>query len=141
MSEEREKALSRIPKAATPVHRRTDLMQGLEEAFIAFLQSKSGSGESAPVVPVDRRVFLTIPESAEFTGLPVSFLRRLIAEGTIKAFRAGRAWRIPRSELEDLPRKLELRATRTEELPEAEENEFALNKLRRLGLAPPPSEK
>jgi len=138
---DRNKALTRVeppPRddAKLPVVRRAEVMQGLEAAFIAFLQSKSGP--DAIMVPVERRVFLTISESAEFTGLPLSFLRRLIADGTIKAFRAGRAWRIPRAELEALPRKLELRETRIEELPEAEASDLELNKLRRLGLAPTP---
>jgi excisionase family DNA binding protein len=135
MSEDTKKALTRV-EAPLPAVRRAEVMQGLEAAFVAFLQSKSGP--EALVVPVERRVFLTVSESAEFTGLPLSFLRRLIADGTIKAFRAGRAWRIPRAELEALPKKLELRATRTEELPEAEASEMELNKLRRLGLAPMP---
>jgi excisionase family DNA binding protein len=134
MSDEK-KALTRV-EPAVPAVRRAEVMQGLEAAFVAFLQSKSGPGEL--LVPVERRVFLTVAESAEFTGLPLSFLRRLIADGTIKAFRAGRAWRIPRAELEALPRKLELRETRIEELPEAEANDLELNKLRRLGLAPMP---
>jgi excisionase family DNA binding protein len=137
MSKEDSKALINVPRAvAAPRH--ADLMQGLEEAFIAFLQSKSGPG--APMVPIDRRVFLTIAEAAEFTGLPASFLRRLIADSTLKAFRTGRAWRIPRAELEALPQKLELRAHRVEELPESEDREFQFNKLRRLGLAPPRAE-
>lgn len=134
MSDETKKALTRVG-SPLPATRRAEVMQGLEAAFVAFLQSKSG-GDVA-VVPVERRVFLTVSESVDFTGLPLSFLRRLIADGTIKAFRAGRAWRIPRTELEGLPQKLALRETRIDELPEEEARELELKKLRRLGLAPP----
>jgi excisionase family DNA binding protein len=134
MSDDSKKALTRVPNPL-PAPSRNELMQGLEAAFIAFLQSKAG-GEAVPV-PVDRRVFLTLAEAAEFTGLPLSFLRRLIADRTIKAFRAGRGWRIPRTELEGLPERLTKRETRVEELPEADARDLERNKLRRLGLLPP----
>lgn len=108
-----------------------DVLQSLETAFLAFLNSKTNP---IVAVPVERRVFLTVAESAEFTGLPLAYLRRLIAEGTLKAFKAGPTWRIPRTELEALPHKL---TQVKEELNEGQIHDLAANKLRRLGLLPP----
>src|SRR5580692_5747619 len=44
---------------------------GLEAALLAFLQSNTSNSP----VPVERRIFLTMAESADFSGLPVVFLR------------------------------------------------------------------
>ena len=101
----------------------------LERAFLAFLQSKP-----AAVLPIDRRVFLTMAESAEFSGLPAAFLRRLMASGKLKALRTGAGWRISRTELEGLSGTL----TRTPEgLSEHQLRDMELNRQRRQGTAPP----
>lgn len=46
-------------------------------------------------------LFLTIPEAAAVSGLSPTYLRRLIAEGTLKA-RKDRGWKIRRTDLEAL---------------------------------------
>jgi excisionase family DNA binding protein len=71
---------------------------GLEAAFLAFLQSKTPGS----LVPVERRIFLTMAQSAEYSGLPAAYLRRLIVSGKLKALRTGAGWRVPRVELERL---------------------------------------
>jgi excisionase family DNA binding protein len=63
----------------------------LEAALITFLQAKP-----------ERRVFLTMAEAAEFSGLPASFLRQLIATGQLKALKTGAGWRISRAGIERL---------------------------------------
>src|SRR4051812_23732984 len=73
-------------------------VSGLESAFLAFLQSKTPGA----LIPVERRIFLTMAEASEFSGLPVAFLRRLIASGKLKALKTGAGWRISRVEIEGL---------------------------------------
>src|SRR4051812_28054614 len=79
---------------------------GMETAFLSFLQSLVVSASAGQRVPAERRIFLTIAEAAELSGLPVRFLRRLMRDGTLKAIRVGAGWRIPRTELESLGEKL-----------------------------------
>jgi excisionase family DNA binding protein len=113
---------------------------GMEMAFLSFLQSLVASASASQRVPAERRIFLTIAESAELSGLPVRFLRRLMRDGTLKAVRVGAGWRIPRTELESLGEKLAVaQAPDTrQELSEAEQRDLAINKLRRQGLLPIP---
>ncbi len=70
---------------------------GLEAALLTFLQAKT----SGSLVPLERRIFLTMAESADFSGLPAAFLRRLIAYGKLKGLRQGRL-ACPRTEIEKL---------------------------------------
>jgi excisionase family DNA binding protein len=104
-------------------------LSGLEAAFLAFLQSKTAGSP----VPVERRIFLTLAESAELSGLPAVFLRRLIATGKLKALKTGAGWRVPRVELENLSGALTITP---ENLGEAELRDMELNRLRRQGFAP-----
>jgi len=109
---------------------RSAVSKGLEAAFVAFLQSKS-----APVsaVPVERRVFLTVVEAQEFSGLPAVFLRRLIAAGKLRALRTGAGWRVPRVELERLSETLTAPEETALELSEHELRDIELNSRRRRG--------
>ncbi len=52
-------------------------------------------------VPVEKKFYLTLRGAAELSGLPKSYIRRLIGEGTLPALRAG-GYRIRRSDLEQL---------------------------------------
>jgi excisionase family DNA binding protein len=51
-------------------------------------------------IPIDRKLFLTPHEGALFSGLPESYLRRLISTGKLKAMKTGSGWRIQRIALE-----------------------------------------
>ena len=84
------------------------------------------------LVPVDRRIFLTVSESAEFSGLPVAFLRRLIASGKIKALKTGAGWRVSRVALEKLSGTL---TDMPEELAAEGATRHGGNRRRRQGLA------
>jgi excisionase family DNA binding protein len=117
----------------------------LDPAVLTLLQSLVASAvENQTVsnqkVPIERRIFLTMAESSELSGLSAGFLKRLIRDGTLKAIRAGARWRIPRAELESLAEKLTKPPAlpqRKEELSEAEERDLEMNRLRRQGLLPP----
>jgi excisionase family DNA binding protein len=111
-----------------------------EMAFLSFLQSLVILASANQRVSAERRIFLTIAESAELSGLPVRFLRRLMRDGTLKAIRVGAGWRIPRTELESLGEKLAaIQAPDTrQQLSEAEQRDLTINKLRRQGLLPIP---
>ena len=96
----------------------------LEAALLTFLQAKT----PVSVVPLDRRIFLTIGESAEYSGLPVAFLRRLIASGKLKALKTGAGWRISRTAIEGLAGTL---TDAREELTEHQLRDMELNSRRR----------
>jgi excisionase family DNA binding protein len=102
---------------------------GMEAAFLTFLQSKAASSG----VPVERRLFLTLAESAEFSGLPATLLRELIACGKLKALKTGAGWRVPRVEIEKLPTTL---AEAPEQLEEHALRDIEENRRRRQGTAP-----
>lgn len=122
-------ALARVERAEVVPVRSGGAPSGLEAAFLAFLQSKTPSSG----VPVERRLFLTMAEAAEFSGLPVAFLRRLIASGKLKALKTGAGWRVARLELEKASENL---ADTPEDLTEHELRDLELNRLRRQGTNP-----
>jgi excisionase family DNA binding protein len=70
-------------------------------------------------------------EAAEFSGLPVAFLRRLIASGKLKALKTGAGWRVARLELE---RASETLADTPEDMGEHELRDMEANRLRRQGI-------
>ena len=121
-------ALSRIVEPNLTPARSGHAPSGLEAAFLAFLQSKTPSS----LVPVERRIFLTMAESAEYSGLPVAFLRRLIASGKLMALRTGAGWRVSRVELERSSGTL---MNTPEDLAEHELRDMEVNRRRRQGNA------
>jgi excisionase family DNA binding protein len=123
-------ALARIVEPSLVPARSGVAPGALEAALVAFLQSKTPGS----LVPVERRIFLTMSESAEFSGLPVAFLRRLIASGKLKALKTGAGWRISRVELEKASEGL---TDTPEDLSEHELRDLELNRLRRQGTAKP----
>lgn len=110
---------------------------GLEAAFLALLQSRAAAPAVSAVLPIDRRIFLTMTEAAEFSGLPSVFLRRLITSGKIKALKTGAGWRIARIELEKLAGTL---TEMPEDLTEHQLRDMEINRLRRQGIALPPGD-
>jgi excisionase family DNA binding protein len=127
MREVPEKSVARLVEPILPALRPAGTLSGLEGAFLAFLQSKT----STSTVPVERRIFLTIPEAAQFSGLPVAFLRRLVASGKLKALKTGSGWRISRAEMEKAALKL---TDPPENLTEHEIRDMDINTRRRRGL-------
>jgi len=53
------------------------------------------------VVPIEKKVYLTLAEASEYSGLPVAVLMRLVAEKKIKRFE-HRQWFLRRADLEKL---------------------------------------
>jgi len=121
-------ALARIVEPGFVPARSGWVPSAMETAFLAYLQSKTPSS----LVPVERRIFLTMSESAEFSGLPVAFLRRLIASGKLRALRTGAGWRVSRMELERASGTL---TDTPEDLAEHELRDLEVNRLRRQGIA------
>ena len=120
-------ALARVVEPSLVPARFGGAPVGLEAAFLTFLQSKAASSG----VPVERRLFLTVAESAEFAGLPVAFMRRLIACGKLKALKTGAGWRVSRVELEALSETL---TNVPEDLEEHALRDIEENRRRRQGL-------
>jgi excisionase family DNA binding protein len=120
-------ALAGIVEPSVVPTRSLSATGGLEAALIAFLQSKTAGS----LVQVERSLFLTMAECAEYSGLPAAFLRKLIASGKLKALKTGAGWRVARVELEKLAATLtEIPADPTEH----ELRDLELNRRRRQGL-------
>ena len=102
-------------------------LSDFQDAVLAFLQAQT----ARPAVPIERRLFLTIAECAEFSGLPASLLRTLIAAGTLPALRTGSGWRIARSEMETLAGTL---THPPEQLSDDALRDMEINRRRRQGL-------
>jgi excisionase family DNA binding protein len=59
-------------------------------------------GDLGPIALHDDGMYLTIPEAATLLRRSERTIRRRCEAGRLAAFREGRAWRIPRHELERL---------------------------------------
>jgi excisionase family DNA binding protein len=122
--------VARVVEPILPQSSPTVALRGLEAAFLAFLQSKVSSS----VVPIEHRLFLNLAECSEFSGLPVAFLKRLIASRKLKALKTGSGWRISRAELEKVSALL---SDPPEELSEHEIRDMELVRQRRRGFQSP----
>lgn len=119
--------LTRVVES-TLVPARVGAPNGLEAAFLSFIQSKLPGSP----VPIERRLFLNIAEAAEFGGLPKVFLRKLIASGKLKALKTGAGWRVSRAALEALSGTL---TDAAEDLEEHQQRDMEINRRRRQGIA------
>lgn len=68
---------------------------GLTSALEAYMQRKP----DAPVVPISEKLWLSLDEAADYSGLVRADLLRLISAGTLKARKSG-GWKILRESLE-----------------------------------------
>lgn len=96
-------------------------------ALDAHLLDLRASTAAARMALLRRKLFLTLREAAEYSGLPLSSIRRLLARNLLPAVKLG-GWRIKRSYLEMLaPRHLRRlakdRAERTKNAPARRTNE------------------
>jgi excisionase family DNA binding protein len=56
-----------------------------------------------PQTPASQKLFLTLHEAADLSGLPVAHLRRLLRDGKLDgAVKTGGGWRVRRTALEQL---------------------------------------
>ena len=74
------------------------LSSGAAEQFVMALRTLGKRSE----VRLAERLFLTVPEASEYSGLPQTHLRRLMKDGGLKALKTGGGWRIARVHLEQL---------------------------------------
>jgi|SRR5581483_6604784 len=98
-------AFAEAPAATSAPNTALAVRQPSAEQFLQAIAAAMGSGSQTSQnlgVRISERLFLTIPESADYSGLPQSHLRRLMADGTLKAMRTGGGWRIRRADLEKL---------------------------------------
>lgn len=71
------------------------------QALAAALGSGSQNSEKRSV-RIAERLFLTLPEAADYSGLPQAHLRRLMKDGKLIGLKTGSGWRIRRTDLEKL---------------------------------------
>lgn len=79
---------------AAPLPPVEEILRALVGAVVRAASEKSEKSENT-------RLFLTLDEAAEASGLPRAYLRRLIAEGKLEAIKS-RGWRIRRRDLDQL---------------------------------------
>jgi excisionase family DNA binding protein len=93
---------SPAPKKAKTDTRSTALaIPHQADQFLRALASMSQNSQKSDV-RISERLFLKIPEASEYTGLPQSDIRRMMAEGKIEGRRTGAGWRIRRADLEKI---------------------------------------
>jgi excisionase family DNA binding protein len=68
---------------------------------IAGAVSASQNSQNAGVRTTER-LFLTISDAADYSGLPQAHLRRLMKDGKLEGLKTGGGWRIRRADLERL---------------------------------------
>ena len=71
------------------------------QALAAAVGKDSQNSERCSVRTAER-IFLTVPEAADYSGLPQAHLRRLMADGRLSGLKTGAGWRIRRADLEKL---------------------------------------
>jgi excisionase family DNA binding protein len=67
----------------------------------SIIETLLAKDEQQPTVPIADKLLLTLPEVQALTGLPKDFLRDAINQGSLKAVRIGRSWRVKRKDLEE----------------------------------------
>lgn len=77
---------------------------GAEQFFraLAAAVGSSQSSEKVSEVRIPERLFLSIPDAANYSGLPQTHIRRLLADKKLKGMKTGAGWRIRRADLEKL---------------------------------------
>jgi hypothetical protein len=99
-----------VENAATAIQRTENRQtNGNADAAIAFLENFANAVRSDPaVVTLREKVFLTMPEAVQLTGLPDAVIRRMIYQWQmhgakeIHAIMTGQGWRVRRKDLEAL---------------------------------------
>jgi excisionase family DNA binding protein len=87
-----------VPELTPP----TPSVDGFAHALVQAVKKASENSERQGSVRIAERLFLTYAEAAQYSGLPQSHIRRLVAEGNLEALRTGAGWRIRRRDLEKL---------------------------------------
>ena len=67
-------------------------------AMADFLSLLSSSQQ----ITIKDKLFLTIRESAQLSGLPASYLKGMVVEGTLEGKKIGRSWKIRQSDLRNV---------------------------------------
>lgn len=77
---------------------------GAEQFLQALAAAVGGTSQNSQShsVRTAERLFLTIPDAADYSGLPQSHIRGLMKTGALKAMKTGGGWRIRRADLEKL---------------------------------------
>lgn len=82
-------------KVIAPRQQPQDLMQ-----ILATIMSSQNSERCSVRIP--EKVYLSITEASQFTGLPQADLRRRMQAETLPALKTGAGWRLKRTDLERL---------------------------------------
>jgi hypothetical protein len=86
-----------------PVYHPDDIQKLTERALkpiVLRTPARKPPTVPAPVfTPVYRKVFLTLQEAVDYSGLPKAYLKRCLAEGTIAGAKVP-TWRIKREDLQ-----------------------------------------
>jgi excisionase family DNA binding protein len=75
---------------------------GRPQSPLDALAALAGMMRPPDRVRVSERLFLTVDEAVEYSGLPQSHLRQLLKSGRLAGMKTGAGWRIRRADLEKL---------------------------------------
>ena len=67
-------------------------------ALAQAIGTAAASSRTILTVPIQERVYLTPREAAALAGLPESYIRQKLADGTLKGIKAG-GWRVRREDI------------------------------------------
>lgn len=87
-------------QATTAIATRQPAPEQFMQALVAAVSGMSRTSQNG--VRTSERLFLTIPEAADFSGLPQSYLRALMKEEKLPALKTGGGWRIRQADLKKL---------------------------------------
>lgn len=89
---------SQEPRRETAVARQEPQQGEILQALLAALSANS-QRVSEPAVRTSEKLFLTLSEASDFSGLPRGYLHARIKSGELPAIRTGAGWRIKREDL------------------------------------------
>lgn len=106
--DERSSAASPASSAARPATQSGRALARLSgsETFLVPAATRGAAGRERPLVPVEHKLLLTLPEAQALTGLSRGALKTAIDAGQLQAATIGRAWRIKRRALEQFVEEL-----------------------------------
>ncbi len=75
------------------------------ERFFAMVEALT-SANRAQTLTLESRLFLTLKEAAQVSGLPRAMIKRAIDGGELKAVKTGSGWRVKSEDLSEYARRL-----------------------------------
>jgi excisionase family DNA binding protein len=76
-----------------------DFFERLRDAVTPKALPAPAEGASGISVPITDKLYLTLREASELSGLPVGYIRAAMKDGKLKGIKTGAGWRLKRADL------------------------------------------